>query len=336
VGNIAAASIDIYPGPYYSNDRFSNGPVYVEALATSLGLPPTVRSTAGGDNFAYGGAKTFGTGGLEGFFIRDVDEQVDQFLASRTVDPNGLFVVFAGSNDIVGGQTDVGMPINSLAEDIGQLIDAGARKFLVPNLPPLGYTPRFNTSPSTLATYNSRAQQFNSALAVMIDTLEVNNPALTIFRFDLAGLFSEALADPQSFGLTNVTQAAAPGLQPGTGSYNTSQIAPNAHEYLFWDDLHPTATVHAILSQRMLSLFVLPGDFNDDGAVDAADYVVWRQGLGTIYTQDDFDTWRANFGQTAGGRASSNSPASVPEPAAASILLATVAIATLRRKLGVS
>jgi hypothetical protein len=86
----------------------------------------------------------------------------------------------------------------------------------------------------------------------------------------------------------------------------------------------------------MLSLFVLPGDFNDDGAVDAADYVVWRQGLGTIYTQDDFDTWRANFGQTAGGRASSDSPASVPEPAAASILLATVAIATLRRKLGVS
>ena len=90
VGNIAQATGDIYPGQYYSNDRFSNGPVYVEALATGLGLPTTVRSTAGGDNFAYGGAKTFGTGGFEGIFIRDVDEQVDQYLATRTTDPGAV------------------------------------------------------------------------------------------------------------------------------------------------------------------------------------------------------------------------------------------------------
>ena len=37
----------------------------------------------------------------------------------------------------------------------------------------------------------------------------------------------------------------------------------------------------------------LPGDFNNDGTVDAADYVVWRKGLGTIYTQDDYNVWRA-------------------------------------------
>jgi hypothetical protein len=43
-----------------------------------------------------------------------------------------------------------------------------------------------------------------------------------------------------------------------------------------------------------------PGDFNQDGTVDAADYVVWRKGLGTIYTPDDFDLWRAHFGEMAG------------------------------------
>jgi hypothetical protein len=43
----------------------------------------------------------------------------------------------------------------------------------------------------------------------------------------------------------------------------------------------------------------LPGDFNHDGTVDAADYVVWRNGLGTTYTQNDYNVWRANFGQTA-------------------------------------
>ena len=33
--------------------------------------------------------------------------------------------------------------------------------------------------------------------------------------------------------------------------------------------------------------------------VDAADCVVWRNGLGTTYTQGDYSTWRAHFGQTA-------------------------------------
>ena len=35
----------------------------------------------------------------------------------------------------------------------------------------------------------------------------------------------------------------------------------------------------------------VPGDFNNDGKVDAADYVVWRKNPGGIYTQDDFNTW---------------------------------------------
>ena len=41
------------------------------------------------------------------------------------------------------------------------------------------------------------------------------------------------------------------------------------------------------------------GDFNQDGTVDAADYVVWRKDLGGIYTQNDYNIWRAHFGQTS-------------------------------------
>ena len=33
----------------------------------------------------------------------------------------------------------------------------------------------------------------------------------------------------------------------------------------------------------------LPGDFNRDGSVDAADYVVWRKNPGGIYTPDDYN-----------------------------------------------
>ena len=39
----------------------------------------------------------------------------------------------------------------------------------------------------------------------------------------------------------------------------------------------------------------LPGDFNHDGTVDAADYVVWRK---TDGTQAEYNTWRTHFGQT--------------------------------------
>jgi hypothetical protein len=56
----------------------------------------------------------------------------------------------------------------------------------------------------------------------------------------------------------------------------------------------------------------LPGDYNIDGAIDAADYVVWRKKLGqsvfeytfadgngdAIVDEDDYSLWRANFGAT--------------------------------------
>jgi autotransporter-associated beta strand protein len=57
----------------------------------------------------------------------------------------------------------------------------------------------------------------------------------------------------------------------------------------------------------------LAGDFDEDGIVDAADYVVWRNGLDVSYTQADYDVWRANFGRTAGS-GTSNNEAAVPEP----------------------
>lgn len=39
-----------------------------------------------------------------------------------------------------------------------------------------------------------------------------------------------------------------------------------------------------------------PGDFSGNGVVDAADYTVWRNGLGTTYGQADYDVWADNYG----------------------------------------
>jgi amidase len=54
---------------------------------------------------------------------------------------------------------------------------------------------------------------------------------------------------------------------------------------------------------------LLPGDFNGDGIVDAADYVVWRNGLGTTYTKTDYNLWRSNFGRAASAEGSTGSDA---------------------------
>jgi fibronectin-binding autotransporter adhesin len=72
-----------------------------------------------------------------------------------------------------------------------------------------------------------------------------------------------------------------------------------------------------------------PGDFNHDGTVDAADFVVWRKGLGTKYTPADYDSWRAHFGQTysPGSGVSSNA---VPEPGTWLMVGSGVAIALSR------
>src|SRR5262245_56075618 len=87
IGNVAQGRaaipflVDPTPRPYYYNGRFSNGPIYVEALASGLGLPAVVRSRAGGNDFAHGGAKTSGTSLPNSLVVRDVDDQVDDFLA---------------------------------------------------------------------------------------------------------------------------------------------------------------------------------------------------------------------------------------------------------------
>ncbi len=39
-----------------------------------------------------------------------------------------------------------------------------------------------------------------------------------------------------------------------------------------------------------------PGDYSGNGVVDAADYTVWRDGLGTTYGQADYDVWVDNYG----------------------------------------
>jgi gluconolactonase len=71
------------------------------------------------------------------------------------------------------------------------------------------------------------------------------------------------------------------------------------------------------------------GDFNRDGIVNAADYVVWRNNNTGEFVPEDYDTWRENYGmEVAAAYASS---AEVPEPAAWCLWLAGVGVSIRRR-----
>lgn len=103
----------------------------------------------------------------------------------------------------------------------------------------------------------------------------------------------------------------------GTGSYSAGAGFTNLmiDEFSAWSRLLTSDEI-AFLSTSAISSGPA-GDYNHNGVVDAADYVVWRKGLGSTYTQNDYNTWRSNFGNTGGmGTAAERAdmPSSVPEP----------------------
>jgi hypothetical protein len=81
---------------------------------------------------------------------------------------------------------------------------------------------------------------------------------------------------------------------------------------------------------------ILFGDYNDDGNVDAGDYVTWRKndgtnnslandnGLGTPIGPAHYSLWRANFRQSSTALGSAGVFNAVPEPSTWFLLAAMV------------
>jgi hypothetical protein len=79
----------------------------------------------------------------------------------------------------------------------------------------------------------------------------------------------------------------------------------------------------------------LDGDYNGDGKVDAADYVVWRKDPASFGGDPGgYDTWRANFGAMLGAGSGASLAGTIPEPASLVLLLAGGWLVTATRRRG--
>lgn len=116
----------------------------------------------------------------------------------------------------------------------------------------------------------------------------------------------------------------------GTVGSGQDDIIPSSFQiYINKNNTFPL-TVYVDNIRVGINMPGVPGDFNEDGSVDAGDYVVWRKnngtenalpnddGLGTPIGMAHYNLWRANFGGPAPG---GGSLSAVPEPASALLLL---------------
>lgn len=88
----------------------------------------------------------------------------------------------------------------------------------------------------------------------------------------------------------------------GAGTYGSSA---SGADFQFDDFFVGTGVL------RLIGGPALEGDYNGDGTVNAADYVLWRKSPGDFGGPTGYNTWKTNFGMSNGG---SGSTTGVPEP----------------------
>lgn len=235
--------VPTYP---YASGRYSNGEVWTASFAASLGLGASA-SLAGGNIYAYGGARTRIVSPDGAPPLRD---QVSIYLDAHggVADPSALYVVAGGGNnardtlDAIAG----GAPILSTmllearryAVDVGRMVDrlqaAGAEHIVVWNTPDISKAPAVVAEGSLAVILASKvAGGMNSALARRLDGED------GVAVFDAFTLFGEIVDNGGAYGLVNTSDAcgAILGCDPST--------------YLFWDGIHPTSAGHALLAEAM-------------------------------------------------------------------------------------
>jgi len=253
-GNVYIATGAAQPGAPYFPGEFSNGPNWVEDLSTKLGLGPDLPMLAGGNDWAFGGATT-GSPATNNSSVPSGLQQIGMFLALRggSAPSTALYTITLGGNDVLNIVAS-GAPATTAiaaaqtaalyeASEINVLANAGAKTFVVPLVADLGKTPG-------IIAQGSAAQAEASYLSLVYDaTLQTALSPLAaslnggLHVLNTFGWLDSAVANPALYGLTDVTDPCYVGPYTGGGA-----VCSSPGTYLFWDNVHPTATVDAILA----------------------------------------------------------------------------------------
>ncbi len=122
----------------------------------------------------------------------------------------------------------------------------------------------------------------------------------------------------------NVQTPGSPWLHNRDTVATISNLSPQANNILYVQFIGVNGSLGYLNELRIVgNVVALPGDYNVDGKVNAADYVVWRNDPALHGGNPaGYNLWRANFG--AGSAAGLGNGAAVPEPATAVLMFAAV------------
>ena len=266
------------PFPYYQN-RISNGPVAVDFVAEELELS-VIPSLLGGTNYAVAGAKAGGD------TLADLPAQLELFIANHSVagvpviPSDALYIVYIGGNDVRAARGEIDTRsarniIRNATDNIGQtvrtLISAGARHIMVVNSADIGKIPETIMAAEAgiswlpaLSTW--RTKQFNFRLFLTLMRVQWETRTKLI-QYNLFRNFNQILENSAELGFTNTTQACFYSTQLGQVPLPFNEaclegefpnLYPNFEPFFFFDEIHPTARVHALLGQGMLGKLVNP------------------------------------------------------------------------------
>ena len=264
-GNVFAATTFTFPPAPYFAGRFSDGAVWTDYLANSLGFSATA-SLTGGQNFAFGGARTGSeTSPVPGLLAQTAGIWAPA-LPGGVADPGRLYVLVGGGNDMrdartafqgnsaadeAGREAAAVLAATQLTQSLGLLASKGASTVLIANLPDLGRTPEAVAlglvAPSTDAT-----NRFN---ALVPSVLAAGASYGLNMRFvDFAGVANMVFLDATTnggatFGITN-TSSPCGAFLPGGG--------PLCSLSAFSDALHPTTRVHQLFGEAALQAALVP------------------------------------------------------------------------------
>ena len=265
--------------PPYFDGRFSNGPVWVERLASAY-YPESPKQHL--LDYAFGGASVSEDPHSE--VLLTLQHEVDSYLLSHQdkADPDSLFIIWMGANNYLGLPDNVDQTIQLVNDGIKQslqrLSNLGAKHILVINLPNLGQSPyaKLVGGEALLTQYTD---EHNKKLLGTIHQLEQDNPAVQWLHFDVNAMLNTVLIAPESYGFKNVEETCYESMiesdlttspRSSQGMFKpsmirvASQIKLNSKEdncegYLFFDPVHPASLAHTLIANHIHELLASAG-----------------------------------------------------------------------------